>query len=248
MASAVLDLRGLVKSYGARTLFDGVDLSVQEGEKVGIIGRNGSGKSTLFRILAGEEGMEKGTLALRRGIRVGYLPQDPPFDPERTILETVGEGHPELFSLLAEWDRVTAALEGEDAEGLEHLLERQGALASRIEELGGWDARHRVETVLTRLGIGGWERPLGGLSGGERRRVFLARTLLGDPELLLLDEPTNHLDAATVLWLEETPCDFRGTVVLVTHDRYFLDRVVDRMVGVSPHGLLSFQGGYTDYL
>jgi ABC transport system ATP-binding/permease protein len=251
VASAILDLRGLVKSYGARTLFDGVDLSVQEGEKVGIIGRNGSGKSTLFRILSGEEGMEAGTLALRRGTRVGFLAQEPDFDPERSILETVGEGRRELFQILAEYDRITGELQANpsgDAPGLEARLARQGALAQRIEELGGWDARHRVETVLTRLGVDGWERAVGTLSGGERRRVALARTLLGEPDLLLLDEPTNHLDAATVLWLEETIFDFRGTVILVTHDRYFLDRVVDRMVEVTPGGLETFEGGYTDYL
>ncbi len=251
--SAVLDLRGLVKSYGARTLFDGVDFSVHEGEKVGVIGRNGSGKSTLFRVLAGEEGMEAGTLALRRGTRVGYLPQDPVFDPDRSILDTVGEGRGELLDALAEYDRVTAALshgsgEGGGPEALERLLARQALLSTRIDDLGGWDAKHQVERVLTRLGIGGWERSMGGLSGGERRRVALAQTLLAEPDLLLLDEPTNHLDASTVLWLEETLFDFRGSVVLVTHDRYFLDRVVDRMVEVTPEGLQSYEGGYTDYL
>ena len=266
MAASVLDLRGLVKSYGGRTLFNGVDFSVQEGEKVGIIGRNGSGKSTLFRILAGEEGMESGTLALRRGTRVGYLAQDPPFDPDRTILQTVSEGRAELLEALAEYDGVTAALSGlavgsgtgsasgaggsgfGDADALERLLARQASLSATIEHLGGWDARHRVETVLTRLGVEGWDRPMGGLSGGERRRVALAQALLAEPDLLLLDEPTNHLDAATVLWLEETIFDFPGTVVLVTHDRYFLDRVVDRMVEVTSEGLLSYEGGYTDYL
>jgi ATP-binding cassette subfamily F protein uup len=248
-SSTVLDLRGLVKSYGARTLFDGVDFSLLEGEKVGIIGRNGSGKSTLFRVLAGEEGMEAGTLALRRGTRVGYLAQDPAFDPEATILDTVGEGRGPLLDALAEYDRVTAALsDGPDGAELDRLLARQGSLSNRIDDEGGWDVRRRVETVLTRLGIDGWERTMGGLSGGERRRVALARTLLTEPDLLLLDEPTNHLDAATVLWLEETLFDFGGSVVLVTHDRYFLDRVVDRMVEVTPAGLVSYEGGYTDYL
>jgi ABC transport system ATP-binding/permease protein len=248
MAAAMLDLRGLVKSYGARTLFDGVDLAVQEGEKIGIIGRNGSGKSTLFRILAGEEGMEAGTLAIRRGTRVGYLAQDPYFDPDRSVLETVAEGRRELFDALGEYERVTAALAGGEEASLDELLARQATLSGRIDELGGWDVRHRAETVLTRLGVAEWDRPLGTLSGGERRRVALARTLLSEPDLLLLDEPTNHLDAATVLWLEETLFDYQGTVVLVTHDRYFLDRVVDRMIEVSTHGLESYEGGYTDYL
>ncbi len=208
--NTLLDLRDFRKSYGARTLFDGVDLSVLEGEKVGVVGRNGSGKSTLFRILAGLEGMESGTLALRRDLRVGYLPQDPELDPEATIRETVA-----------------------------------AALDPSLDE---WDRDHRVDTILTRLGVGGWDRRVGPLSGGERRRTALARTLLSEPELLLLDEPTNHLDADTILWLEETLFDFRGAVLVVTHDRYFLDRVVDRIVEVSTHGLQSYEGGYTEYL
>lgn len=208
--TAVLDVRGLRKSYGGRMLFDGVDFSVSEGEKVGVIGRNGSGKSTLFSILAGLEGYEEGTLALRRGIRVGFLAQNPEFDRGRTIYETAAEG-----------------------------------IRSRP---GEWDARHRAEAMLTRLGVEDWDRTIGRLSGGERRRVGLARTLLSEPGLLLLDEPTNHLDADTVLWLEETLFDFNGALLVVTHDRYFLDRVVDRMLEVSGGELSSFEGGYTEYL
>ncbi len=209
--SAVLDVRGLRKSYGGRVLLDGVDLSVHEREKVGVIGRNGCGKSTLFRVLAGEEGYEGGTIALRQGLRVSWLPQDPSFPPERTILEVAGEE-----------DR---AAPGE-----------------------AWEGTHRVEAVLSRLGVEGPERRMGDLSGGERRRVALARTLLADPDLLLLDEPTNHLDAEAVLWLEETLFDFRGAAMIVTHDRYFLDRVVDRMLEVGDGGVTSWEGGYTEYL
>ncbi len=208
--STVLDLRDFRKSYGARVLFDGVDLSISAGEKVGVVGRNGTGKSTLFRVLAGLEGYEEGTLAIRNGLRVGYLAQDPELDGAKTIFATVAE--------------------------------------ARDPTLEDWDWEHRVEAILTRLGVEAWERPVGPLSGGERRRVALARTLLAEPELLLLDEPTNHLDADTILWLEETLFDFRGAALLVTHDRYFLDRVVDRIVEVSSHGLASYQGGYTQYL
>ncbi|TVR65834.1 MAG: ABC transporter ATP-binding protein [Gemmatimonadales bacterium] len=247
--SSVLDAQGLRKSYGARELLPGVDFSVAEREKVGVVGRNGSGKSTLLRILAGEESADAGTVALRRGLRVAYLPQDPPVDPHRTIFRTAGEGTGSLQGDLLAYQEVNQELaRGPDGARLEELLARQSRLASRIERDGGWDLQHRIETVLTRLGIEGWERTMGTLSGGERRRVALARTLLSEPELLLLDEPTNHLDADTVLWLEETLYDFPGAVVVVTHDRYFLDRVVDRMVEVSHRGLTSYPGGYTDYL
>ncbi len=247
--SSVLDAQGLRKSYGGRELLPGVDFSVAEREKVGVVGRNGSGKSTLLRILAGEEGADAGTVALRRGLRVSYLPQDPPVDPDRSIFQTAGEGTGSLQRDLVAYQEVNRALAaGPEGDRLDELLARQSRLSSRIEREGGWDLQHRIETVLTRLGIDGWDRTMGRLSGGERRRVALARTLLSEPELLLLDEPTNHLDADTVLWLEETLYDFPGAVVVVTHDRYFLDRVVDRMVEVSRWGLTSYAGGYTDYL
>lgn len=247
--ASVLDLRGFRKSYGARILFDGVDLSLQEGEKVGIIGRNGCGKSTLFRVLAGLEGMEGGTLSIRRGIRVGFLSQDPPWDPDRTALQTAGEARPGLLDTLRAFDTLSSRMQGvpEGAE-LTRLLADQARASSRIEEAGGWGWRARIEEALTRLGLDRLERPMRALSGGERRRVALARTLLEEPDLLLLDEPTNHLDAETVLHLEELLFDFPGAVLLVTHDRYFLDRVVDRMVEVTSAGLESYDGGYTEYL
>jgi len=247
--SSVLDVQGLTKSYGGRILFPGVDFSLHDGEKVGIIGRNGSGKSTLLRILAGEEAPDEGTLAYRKDLRVAFLPQLPEVQPDRTIFETAGEGMGDLPALLRRYDRVNGKLGADPPPSeAEALLAEQSRLASRIEALGGWDAGHRIEAILTRLGIQEWDRTMGTLSGGEARRVALARTLLTDPELLLLDEPTNHLDADTVLWLEETLFDFAGAVLVVTHDRYFLDRVVDRMVEVSTHGLSFYEGGYTEYL
>jgi ABC transport system ATP-binding/permease protein len=209
--SVVLDVRGLRKGYGGHVLLDGVNFSLHAKEKVGVIGRNGSGKSTLFRVLAGIESPEEGTIALRQGVRVGHLAQDPSLAPERTIFEVAGEGRLDV--------------PGED-----------------------WELTHRVEAVLTRLGLDGWERRVGDLSGGERRRVALARTLISEPDLLLLDEPTNHLDAGAVLWLEETLFDFHGTALIITHDRYFLDRVVNRMLEISAGQLTSWDGGYTEYL
>ncbi|HEX9938671.1 MAG TPA: ABC-F family ATP-binding cassette domain-containing protein [Longimicrobium sp.] len=243
----VLNVQELHKTYGPRTIFDGVSFAIDEGEKVGFIGVNGSGKSTLFRIVAGLEGSEGGTLAFQRGIRVGYLAQEPQFEPGATILTAAASGRPELMEAIGEYHDVSEKLSrGEGDAG--RLLARQEQAAAKIDALGGWDYEHRMEAVLTKLGVERWERPVDGLSGGEQKRVALARVLLQQPELLLLDEPTNHLDADTVLWLEEHLQEYPGAVMLITHDRYFLDRVVTRMIEVAVGELTAFPGGYTEYL
>lgn len=244
-----MDVKGLSRSWGARTLFRDVTFTVSAGEKVGVIGRNGSGKSTLFRTLAGEESPDAGEIAIPRNLQVGWLPQSPELDPTLTLLATVAEGLGEAGRLLARHEEVSRQLSGTlEAARMEALLREQATLGERIEAAGGWDVRHQVERMLARLGVQDWDRTPDQLSGGERRRVALARTLLGEPDLLLLDEPTNHLDATAVEWLEETLFDVRGAVLVITHDRYFLDRVVDRMLEVSPLGVEAFEGGYTEYL
>ena len=243
----VLNISALWKGYGGRSLFEGVSVSIADGEKVGFIGVNGSGKSTLFRIAAGLEGADAGEVALRRGARVRYLAQEPAFAPGHSIREAAAEGRPDLLAALSEYDASGRRLAAGGADH-ERLLQRHATLGATVERLGGWDWMHRVEAMLTRLGVAGWERSVADLSGGEAKRVALARTLLAEPDLLLLDEPTNHLDADTVLWLEEYLIEFRGALALVTHDRYFLDRVVDRIVEVSRGELTPYPGGYTEYL
>jgi ATP-binding cassette subfamily F protein uup len=243
----VLNVQELHKAYGPRTLFDGVSFAIDEGEKVGFIGVNGSGKSTLFRIMSGLEGADAGTLAFQRGIRVGYLAQEPEFEPGATILSAAASGRPELMEAIGEYHDVAEKLSQGEGDAA-RLLTRQEQAAARIDALGGWDYEHRMEAVLTKLGVEHWERPVEGLSGGEQKRVALARVLLQQPELLMLDEPTNHLDADTVLWLEEHLQEYPGAVMLITHDRYFLDRVVTRMIEVSVGELTAYPGGYTEYL
>ncbi|HEX8905640.1 MAG TPA: ABC-F family ATP-binding cassette domain-containing protein, partial [Longimicrobiaceae bacterium] len=243
----VLNVQELHKSFGPRTIFDGVSFAVDEGEKVGFIGVNGSGKSTLFRIVAGVETADSGTLAFQRAIHVGYLAQEPEFEAGATILTAAASGRPELMEAIGEYHDVSERLSQGDGDA-ERLLARQEQAAARIDALGGWDYEHRMEAVLTKLGVDRWERPVAGLSGGEQKRVALARVLLQQPELLLLDEPTNHLDADTVLWLEEHLQEYPGAVMLITHDRYFLDRVVERMIEVSVGELTPYPGGYTEYL
>jgi ATP-binding cassette subfamily F protein uup len=243
----LLTADSLSKSFGLRALFSDASFSVEEGEKVGFVGPNGSGKTTLFRILAGLETPDAGAVAIRRGATSAYLPQEPEFEPGELVFTAVSAGRTEMTGLIAEYHRIAALLA--TAPGDAHrLLARQGELMARIEALGGWAWQHEVENLLTQVGVGDWERPVEALSGGERKRVALARALLESPDLLLLDEPTNHLDADTTLWLENRLLDHPGAVLLITHDRYFLDRVVTRMIEVTPSGFVSHPGGYTEYL
>jgi ABC transport system ATP-binding/permease protein len=243
----LLTVTDLHKSHGTRLLFAGVSFGVEDGEKVGFIGPNGAGKSTLLRIVAGLEAPDRGVLAMRRGATVGFLPQEPELAAGETIRSAVGGGRPGMRESLDEYYAVAAEIAA-STDPPERLLLRQGELMSKIEALGGWHWMHEVERVLTQLDLTSWDRDVEALSGGEKKRVALGRVLLDAPDLLLLDEPTNHLDADTTRWLEEWLLDYAGAVMLVTHDRYFLDRAVSRMIEVTPRDFASYDGGYTEYL
>ncbi|MHB8417455.1 MAG: ABC-F family ATP-binding cassette domain-containing protein [Myxococcales bacterium] len=238
--ATLLHASDLSLTFGSRTVFDGLRLTVEEGERVGLVGANGSGKSSLMRMLAGAQEPDRGELQLRRGARVTYLPQEPEFPAGATIASELAVPDPELRAALAA--HAALAERGADAAKL-------AALADRIEQLGGWDTAHRARALLERLGVAAWEQPIAELSGGTRKRVAIARALLTRPDLLLLDEPTNHLDADTVEWLEDALDELSGALLLVTHDRYFLDELVDRIVEIQPGGgVVSYAGNYEAYL
>ncbi len=222
-------------SFGSRVLFDKLNFVIEAEERVGLVGVNGSGKSTLMKVLAEVQRPDTGLLQRQRGARVIYLPQEPVFPEGATIASELEVAQAPLKAALAEHARLGEAA----ATGDEKALNRMGQLTEDIERLGGWDTGHQARALLDRLGVKDWDRPVSELSGGTRKRVAIAKALLSKADLLMLDEPTNHLDADTVAWLEEELDAFTGALLLVTHDRYFLDGLVDRIIEVQPQGNLA---------
>ena len=237
-------------AFGVRVLFEKLELVIEEGERVGLIGVNGSGKSTLMKILAGAGKADSGELQVQRGTTVTYLPQEPEFAPGASVRDELRVAHAPLRAAIAAHEALVARFSTQP-EGEEHdkMLVQLGKLSEQVDSLGGWDTEHQARTLLDKLGVKEWDEPVASLSGGQRKRVAVARALLSRPDLLLLDEPTNHLDANTVDWLEEELDSLPGALLLVTHDRYFLDDLVDRIVEVQPGGgLISYPGNYEAYL
>ncbi len=247
----VLTASGLTKSFGPHVVLSGVDVSVHEGERVGLVGANGSGKSTLARILAGEDVPDTGELALRREARVMYLAQEPALDPVQTVLATVLSGMRAWWSAKERYDAASRVLAdgGQTPAELERTLAAQTSAHAELERHGGFDLSHRALAVLDALGVREPDAQVARLSGGEKRRVALARLLVAEPELAILDEPTNHLDVDAIEWLELHLAEtFRGALLLITHDRYFLDAVVDRTLEIERGKAFGYQGGFGDYL
>lgn len=232
----MLSATELTLSYGNQRLLEGVSLAVDEGEKVGLVGRNGCGKTSLFKILAGVEKADSGELSIKRGLRIGYLPQEFELDGSATVLQNIRAGVSDLTAMMERYE----AGQGSDAELAD--------LQHRIEDADGWNLESRIKAAATALDAPPLEAIVGSLSGGEKRRVALCRALVSQPDLLLLDEPTNHLDAESIRWVEEYLRSFKGAVIFVTHDRYFLDVIATRIIELADGHCYSHPGNYTAYL
>ena len=242
----ILSAENLSYSYGARTLFENVTFNVEEGDKYGIIGVNGTGKSTLLRMLANHDAGEKGKLTIPGNVVMEYLPQDPPFDPEATVLEQIFPGDTPLMVLLREYEMAieTATARPDDKQAQKQLLELQ----QQMDEQFAWQLESEAKAVLTQLGITHLQQKMGELSGGQRKRVALAGVLVRPSDLLILDEPTNHMDNATVAWLEQQLMKRKGALLMVTHDRYFFDRVVNRTLEIDGGKGYVYVGNYSLFL
>jgi len=233
-----------------RKILEDISLSFYDGAKIGILGTNGSGKSTLLRIMAGVEKDFIGDAAPRNGIKIGYLPQEPELDPSKTVKEIVEEGISGVMALLGRFQQITDAFMDPELspDDMNTLLEEQGELQGKIDSCGGWEVDRKLEIGADALRLPPWDAKVDTLSGGEKRRVALLRLLLSTPQMLLLDEPTNHLDAESVAWLERYLQEFTGTVVAITHDRYFLDNVAGWILELDRGHGIPFKGNYSSWL
>ena len=243
-------MKNLTKSYpGGREVFKGITLSFLPDVKIGVLGPNGAGKSTLMRIMAGQDTEFGGEAWAAEGVRVGYLPQEPHLNPDKTVGENVMDSFVDLMGWLTRFNALSEEFAHEmTEERMNTLLGEQAALQEKIDAANGWELERTVDIALDALRCPPFDSPVTTLSGGERRRVALCKLLLEKPEMLLLDEPTNHLDAESVAWLEKTLRDYRGAVLIVTHDRYFLDNVTNWILEVDRGRGIPYEGNYSAYL
>ena len=243
-------MKDITKAYpGGREVFKGITLSFLPGVKIGVLGINGAGKSTLLKIMAGRETEYGGEAWAAEGVRVGYLEQEPQLNPDKTVAENVMEAFAGLKAAIDRFNAISEEFaEPMDDDKMNTLLAEQAELQEKIDAEDGWELDRRIEIALDALRCPSPDSPVTSLSGGERRRVALCRLLLDKPELLLLDEPTNHLDAESVAWLEKTLREYAGTVMIVTHDRYFLDNVTNWILEIERGRGYPFEGNYSSWL
>ena len=240
---------GKVLPHNNKVILKDIYLSFFYGAKIGIIGLNGSGKSTLLKIIAGVEKSYKGEVVWAPGYTVGYLAQEPEMDPEKSVIEVVQEGVQDVMDVLAEYNDISMKfMEPMDDDEMNRLIERQGELTELIEHLDGWEIDAKLERAMDALQCPPPDQKIRELSGGERRRVALCRLLLQEPDVLLLDEPTNHLDTESIQWLEAHLQQYKGTVIAVTHDRYFLDNVAGWILELDRGEGIPWKGNYSSWL
>lgn len=236
--ASYLQIDNLTKSYGERILFEDVSFGVSEGEKIGIIAKNGTGKSTLLRIIAGKESADSGEVVFRKGLRVGFLEQIPVFGTDDTALDACMSGGGEIPRVIAEYEK--ALLDGN--------ADRLNDAIHEMDCRNAWDYEERFKQLLTQLKIKSIDTPVSKMSGGQQKRIALARVILESPDMIILDEPTNHLDIEVIEWLEGYLTRSRVTLLMVTHDRYFLDRVCNRIIEIDNRSIYSYDGNYDYYI
>ena len=247
MAQYIYTMRKVRKAHGDKVILDDVTLAFLPGAKIGVVGPNGAGKSSVLKIMAGLDQPSNGDAQLAAGASVGLLQQEPPLDEAKTVRGNVDDAVAELRGWLQRFEEVSAAMGEPDAD-FDSLLAEQGELMEKIEHANGWELDSRIEQAMDALRCPPGDEPVTHLSGGERRRVALCKLLLEQPDLLLLDEPTNHLDAESVQWLEQHLAKYPGTVLAVTHDRYFLDNVAEWILELDRGRAYPYEGNYSTYL
>jgi len=243
-------LFNIEKTFGDRVMFDRLGLNIDRGERIGFIGSNGSGKTTLFKTLVGEIAPDAGEVAISRGVKIGYLSQDPSFDPANTVIDEAELAFAQLHALAHKLRDIEHEMAHQTGEELEKTLNRYQDVQHDFELAGGYAWGHRLEATLLGVGLAreAWEQPVTTLSGGQRSRLALAKLLIAEPDLLLLDEPTNHLDLAAIEWMEKYLLGFGGAVVIISHDRYLLDRLATRIVWLTQCKLKSYPGNYSAFV
>ena len=245
---SILTLQNIKKDFGIKEILQDASCSIEPNEKVGLIGVNGSGKSTLLKMIAGIEPTDGGQRLVKSGARIIYLPQQPEIDENLTVIDQVFADSGEQMDLVREYEDLSHKIARATGNDLDELMSRLAKVTEKMESVGAWELETKAKIILSKLGIEDLDAKVGDLSGGYRKRIALATALLNEPDLLLMDEPTNHLDAESVEWLQEYLSRFGGAILLITHDRYFLDRVTNRILEIDRADLFNYAGNYSYYL